>query len=75
MSEPCPNCGEKIIIKRSPMQTCPGCHKNFWNDDLNIEVDMGVSGDCLENPKSHRHPDWIEQDESLSLQRYMGRNV
>ncbi len=75
MSEPCPNCKGQIPIKRSSVQTCPHCHRNFSNDKLDIEVDLEVRGECLENPKSHRHPDWIEQEESLSMQRYMGEKV
>ena len=75
MSEPCPNCKGQILIKRSPMQRCPHCNTNYWNNKLGIEVDFEISGDCLENPKGHKHPDWIEQEESLSLQRYMGQNV
>jgi len=71
MSEPCPDCKSQIKIVRSPMQTCPNCHHNFWNSDLDIEVDMGSQRDCTENPKSHKCPDWIEQAEDLEISQMM----
>lgn len=67
MSVPCPKCKEQIIIIRSPLQHCANCHTNFWNSELNIEVDF-PRGDSLNNPKSRKWPDWIEQEEQLDMQ-------
>jgi predicted amidophosphoribosyltransferase len=57
----CPICGEpspkeRPMYKMSEVSSQPYIH---WLD-----------GDCLENPKSHKHPDWIEQWEIAERKYY-----
>jgi hypothetical protein len=69
MSEPCPNCKKQIPIVKCPIQVCPHCKKRHWNSTLGIAFyDSGF--ECLENPKRHRHPDWIEQWETVEQRQW-----
>lgn len=55
---------------------CPVCEypsppedKPYIIQGLNTAIHWR-DGDCLENTKSHRHPDWIEQWEEVERRHY-----
>jgi hypothetical protein len=80
----CPKCLHHIQITASksgfPLHTCPDCGHQFTAWEVYSSITPAVesvvalvarSADCLENPKSHRHPDWIEQWEALELRNWL----
>jgi transposase-like protein len=57
----CPLCKHYISVSiHDYTYRCQNCGKFFDYRDF-IPFYQGVN--CLENPKRHRHPDWIEQNE------------
>jgi ribosomal protein S27AE len=69
----CPRCRHYLMVSSYlSFWRCGICGKWFDYTEL-MPGFKGIA--CLENPKSHRHPDWIEQDESLALMRYMGVKI
>ena len=38
---------------------------------FNLAQKLPSDPDCLENPKGHKHPDWIEQEEEERLRRQL----
>ncbi len=64
---PCPGCGTVNAYQPGDEgQTCAcGMAISLW-DYIGVSP-SARSYDCCENPKHHRHPDWIEQWEELEL--------
>ena len=75
----CPKCLHYIQFeagKGFPLHTCSVCGHRFTAWDVFSSITPAVGQritlvlepfECLENPKSHRHPDWIEQEEEMKL--------
>ena len=49
-------------------------YKKFTREEMeklfNLAAKLPSEPDCLENPKGHKHPDWIEDQEFLDNQRW-----
>jgi len=75
----CPKCLHYIQFeagKGFPLHVCPICGHLFTAWDVYTSVTPAIEQAivlvldpfaCCENPKHHRHPDWIEQWEELEL--------
>jgi hypothetical protein len=79
----CPICLHYIQFeagKGFPLHTCSACGHLFTAWDVYSSVTPAVEQvivcepepfECCENPKRHRHPDWIEQWEELDLRSWI----
>jgi len=75
----CPNCLHYIQFEAGqgfPEHFCPACGHGFTAWDVYSSVTPVIKRtiilvlepfECLENPKRHRHPDWVEQLEEWEL--------
>jgi len=67
----CPGCGTVNAYQPHTEGQICACGKaiSLWDY---IGVSPSAPGHhCLENPKGHRHPDWIEQWEELELRDWI----
>ena len=62
---PCLSCGTVNAYQPGAATQACACGKaiSLWD----AFAALPPAPDCLENPKHHRHPDWIEQWEDLEL--------
>jgi len=64
---PCLHCGKVNVYQPGVKGQVCACGKAMSIWDYLAVSPSAPSYDCLENPKNHRHPDWIEQEEELKL--------